>query len=159
MFEQLAKALPQDGSRLTFEIIRVSADQIRVRSTPDLGACPSNASDEEVMLHAAIACPLTMTGTPSEVSQLLQSRLAEQRALVDEGVASIQALRQKLDAAKANAEKAKPAKAKAAKAPAAATANPATDLPASDSGNTATPSPAAPDTTPAPAAAPSMDNF
>ena len=111
MFEQLAKALPQDGSRLTFEIIRVSADQIRVRSTPDLGACPSNASDEEVMLHAAIACPLTMTGTPGEVSQLLQSRLAEQRAVVDEGVASIQALRQKLEAAKANAEKAKPAKA------------------------------------------------
>lgn len=155
MFEQLAKALPQDGSRLTFEIIRVSADQIRVRSTPDLGACPSNASDEEVMLHAAIACPLTMTGTASEVSQALQSRLAEQRALVDEGVASIQALRQKLEAAKANAEKAKPAK--AAKAPAPKQAD---GQSASASGNTATPSPAAPPAaTPAPTAAPSMDDF
>ena len=108
MIQELAKALTQQGSRLHFEMCNAGEGSIRVRVTPDLGPAPSDASDEEIQLRAAITSPLSITGSPAEVEASLANHLGQQREIVAEGVASISALRERLNAATAKAQQAKP---------------------------------------------------
>lgn len=114
LFTRLATALNAKGARLDFEMVALDdSDQVRVRVTPNLGACPDNATDEEHQLRAVMGAPLTITGTPEEVDAALEERLAERMDVQAQGVTALSALREKMNAATQAADKAKPgAKAK-----------------------------------------------
>jgi PRTRC genetic system protein E len=108
LFTRLAQALNAKGARLDFEMVALGDGHYRAMMTPNLGACPENASDEERQLRALLASPLTISGTASDIDEALEQRLAERIAIQNEGLASLDALREKMKAAAAAAEKAKP---------------------------------------------------
>lgn len=112
LFTRLATALNAKGARLDFEMVAMDdAGKIRLRVTPNLGACPDNATDEEQQLRALLGAPLTIAGTPEEVDEALAERLNERMAIQAEGTEALSALREKMAAAAEASKKAKPAKA------------------------------------------------
>ena len=124
LFAKIAQLSSRKGDRISFEVSFLGNNEIRVMATPDLGPTPSNATDEEVELRAALASPLTITGTPEEVDTLLTEHLMRRQAVQREGVTALASLEARIKQASEKAGKADPTKAatKTAKATKSATA-------------------------------------
>lgn len=121
LFKQLDMLLTGENDRLQCEISAVKGGGIKVRITPDLGATPSNASDEEINIRALLATPITVSGQPDEVDALLAEHLAKRAPVQVAGSDSLNALAAKMADATKKAETAQPTKpAKSSKAEAAA---------------------------------------
>jgi len=117
LFTRLATALNAKGARLDMEMVALGDGQYRVRITPNLGACPENATDEERQLRAHLSTPLTIPGTAQGIDDVLEQRLMNRLEIQDVGINALNELHKKMSAAAAAAEKAKPkASAKASKA-------------------------------------------
>lgn len=108
LFARLATALNAKGARLDFEMVALGDGQYRVMMTPNLGACPENASDEERQLRALISTPMTISGSAGDIDDALLERLAEKAPITQSGVDGIDRLRKQMNDALAAAEKAKP---------------------------------------------------
>lgn len=106
LINELSKSLTEPGSRLQFEMGHLDEGTIRFRCTPELGAIPANASEEEVQIRIALSQPLIVSGTPQQVAAGLDHYLGQHRQLVEDGIASISAMREKLNAAQVGASKA-----------------------------------------------------
>lgn len=108
LFTRLATALNAKGARLDMEMVALGEGQYRVRVTPNLGACPDNATDEERQLRAHLSSPLTIPGTAQGIDDVLEQRLMERLEIQDVGINALNELQKKMSAAAAAAEKAKP---------------------------------------------------
>lgn len=118
LFQQLDTLLTGENDRLQCEITALKEGGIQVRITPDLGATPSNATDEEINLRALMATPITVSGQPDEVDALLEEHLAKRAPIQVAGAGTIDALAAKMADATKKAEAAKPAKSTKAETPA-----------------------------------------
>lgn len=113
LFSRLAKLSSREGDRLQFEMVGTSNNEIRVRVTPDLGPTPENASDEEIELRTLMATPITISGTPAEVDELLSEYLDKRVETQTVGADALATLTEKMAQAAHNAKAAKPSAASA----------------------------------------------
>lgn len=107
-FTELAAALTTKGSRLDMEVVALGEDQFRVRITPNLGECPTNASAEEIQLRNLLGVPLTLSGTAPDLDEALHARLTERLEVQEQGLSAMDTLRENMSKAAEAAKKAKP---------------------------------------------------
>lgn len=107
-FEKLSSIFQGEGTRLVCEVVEAGSGEITVRITPDLGATPSNASEEEANLRALLAVPMTLTGTPAEVDGMLDEHLSKRAPIQKSGSDALAGLASKVAKATEAANSAKP---------------------------------------------------
>lgn len=100
-FTDVASALNDQGKRIFIEVVGAGEGRIRTIITPDVGAVPADASPEVAKVYALMARPQLVTGTPEEVEAALGAKLGLVREVLDEGEATLAALRQIKEQAKA----------------------------------------------------------
>ena len=108
LFHQISKLLSGENDRLSVDVIGMAKGEIKVRISPDLGPTPSNASDEEVEIRALMASPLTVTGRPEEVDQLLEEHLSKRVQVQQIGADALNTLSAKMVTAAKKASSATP---------------------------------------------------
>ncbi len=120
-FTSIASAVTAQG-RINIEASSAGEGRVRLVLSANLGPVEDNASDEIKQVHALMTCPLVATGTPEELEAALSAKLASLSAVVAEGTATLEALRQIREQASS----------KAVAAPAPATAAATAPAPAED---------------------------
>ncbi|SED33463.1 PRTRC system protein E [Pseudomonas saponiphila] len=75
IFQLVSNAFAQTTSKVSFEIHGQGNGNVKVVLTAKLGPVSDKASKEEKALHAAVATPLVVVGTPGDVESALLSRL------------------------------------------------------------------------------------
>lgn len=97
LFSRIARFSTQAGSRSHFEMVGLGDDRIRVLITPDLGPCPSNASEQELQVREILGRPVTIVGTPEEIDLLLEERLNKRVVVQDKGMADLARMQSDLE--------------------------------------------------------------
>ncbi|MBW5415870.1 PRTRC system protein E [Pseudomonas sp. MAG002Y] len=119
-FTSIATAVTAQG-RINIEASGAGEGRVRLVLSANLGPVEDNASDEIKQVHALMTRPLVATGTPEELEAALSAKLASLSAVVAEGTATLEALRQIREQASSKAVTAPaPAATPAATAPAPA---------------------------------------
>lgn len=119
-FTSIASAVTAQG-RINIEASGAGEGRVRLVLSANLGPVEDNASDEIKQVHALMTRPLVATGTPEELEAALSAKLASLSAVVAEGTATLEALRQIREQASSKAVTAPaPAATPAATAPAPA---------------------------------------
>lgn len=93
-FTSIASAVTDQSQRLTIEATGAGEGRVRLVLSAQLGPVEDNASDEIKQVHALMTRPLVATGTPAELEAALTAKLAQMSAVVAEGTATLEALRQ-----------------------------------------------------------------
>ncbi|WP_434141296.1 PRTRC system protein E (plasmid) [Pseudomonas luteola] len=92
-FTSIASAVTAQG-RINIEASGAGEGRVRLVLSANLGPAEDNASDEIKQVHALMTRPLVATGTPEELETALTAKLAQMSAVVAEGTATLEALRQ-----------------------------------------------------------------
>ncbi|MFV1943286.1 PRTRC system protein E [Pseudomonas luteola] len=92
-FTSIASAVTAQG-RINIEASGAGEGRVRLVLSANLGPVEDNASDEIKQVHALMTRPLVATGTPEELEAALTAKLAQMSAVVAEGSATLEALRQ-----------------------------------------------------------------
>jgi len=92
-FTSIASAVTAQG-RINIEASGAGEGRVRLVLSANLGPVEDNASDEIKQVHALMTRPLVATGTPEELEAALSAKLASLSAVVAEGTATLEALRQ-----------------------------------------------------------------
>lgn len=75
IFQLVTNAFAQSTSKVSFDIQGQGNGQVKVVLTAKLGPVSDKASKEEKALHAAVATPLVVVGSPGDVEAALVGRL------------------------------------------------------------------------------------
>lgn len=97
LFSRIARFSTHPGSRSHFEMVGLGDDRIRVLITPDLGPCPSNASEEELQVREILSRPVTVTGTPEEIDLLIEERMNNRVVVQDKGMVDLARIQSDLE--------------------------------------------------------------
>lgn len=92
LLNKLAMAVNATGQRVSFDFSCMGNDSYKVLIRADIGATPSNASDKEVYLRAAIATPFLMTGSITQIANDFDARLSSHIGALDEAKSQLSAI-------------------------------------------------------------------
>lgn len=85
-FSVMASALAGTQHRVNVAIETASAAALKVMVTADLGPTPEQASEQEVLLRAAMCRPLILVGSAAEIEEALMKRLTQHVQALNEGM-------------------------------------------------------------------------
>lgn len=88
-FLQSVGAVLTTGLKASIQLEGLGNGVVKLVYTPDIGPTPDNASESVVLLRAAIAKPMIVSGTPEEIEEAFADLIAAKSKGVSRGLSAL----------------------------------------------------------------------